>query len=92
MQVVRSIGPGLLNHTSHSALAESRGYMGYWLKTLLYSIRHMLFRVPIPMVWRVVVSHRLNSVGLGMEDVLGQLWWSDKIAERRGLQQVTDIP
>ena len=28
VQVVRSIGPGLLNHTSHSALAESWGYWG----------------------------------------------------------------
>ena len=54
------------------------------LEDLLYRVRHMLFRVPIPMFWRVgrvVVAHRLNSVGLGMEDILGQLWWSDKIAQ-----------
>ena len=63
------------------------------LKDLLYSIRHMLFRVPLPMVrrmWRVgrvVLSHRLNSAWLGIEDILRQLRWSGMAAERRGLQQ-----
>ena len=67
------------------------------LEDLLYSIRHMLFGVPLPMVrrmWRVgrvVLSHRLNSAGPGMEDIPGQLWWPDKTAERMGLQQVTGV-
>ena len=38
VQVVRSIGPGLLNHTSQSALAESWGYRGYWLETKFQAV------------------------------------------------------
>ena len=35
VQVVRSINPGLLNHTSSSAQAES---LGYWLETKFQAV------------------------------------------------------
>ena len=84
-----------LGRVSRTALAivEKDRWPQCWcrvLEDLLYSIRHMLFRVPVPMVWRVgrvVLSHRLNSAWLGKEEILRQLWWSGMAAERRGLQR-----
>ena len=69
-QIMQRSGPAL-----HFWRAESVG----WTAASLQGSR-----VPIPVVWRVVRvvgNHRLNSAGFWMEDILGQLWWSDEIVQ-----------